>query len=1326
MKQALLRSVAAFVLLTLVSLMAFAQVSSTGSINGAITDQAGAVVPNATVVIRNNATREEFTAQTTDNGTFNAPSLGTGTYTVTITAPSFKQTVVQNVKIDVGKPSTLNVALEVGGVTETVTITGGGGELINSANANVATTITGRQITDLPYASRNALDVVLFLPGTSTVGRPRQSSVNGLPKGSLNITLDGVNIQDNLLKSNDGFFTYIQPKTDAVEEVTLSTATPGAESSGEGAVQIKFATRSGTNEYHGSGYVYLRNSFFNANYFFNNRDLPEDPVDHKAPRTRVFLTQPGVRFGGPISIPKLFNGRDRAFFFVNYEEYRLPERQLRQRTIYTPKSETGIFTFIPTSGPKAGQPQTVNLLQLAAGANCGTTAAPVPCTSTIDPTVGSLLTAIRQSTSKGGLTPLTDPNFQQFSFINSGAQKRYFPTVRFDFNLTKKEHLENIWNYQKFTSVVDFLNNTDPQYPGFPNFGSQASNRFSNTTALRSTLTSNLINEARFGLTGGTVVFFPEISPAEFANQGGFSLNLPNGGISSATASRTPQRRNSPVKQFTDTLTYVRGNHSYNFGGSFTQINLFSQFPSGGIVPLVGFGVDSTDPASSIFKSTNPAFAGASTTQITQAQNIYALLTGRVTSVSGVAVLDEESNQYSFLGSKIERARQREFGLFAQDTWRIRPNVTLTGGLRYEVQYPYIALNKVYSETTFAGLFGVSGLGNINKPGTLTGSVTQFTQVQPGQHVFNTDRNNFAPSFGISYSPDWKSGLLNRFFGNSGQTVLRAGYSIAFNREGVNTLSSILGSNPGGTTNAARSIALGNLTGGTLLRNLIPYSPPAFPAAPVYPLTGAATDSVNVFNPKLKLGYVQSWTVGIQREITKNMVFEARYVGNRGTKLWRQYDINEYNVLENGFINEFRQAQANLAANNASGMASRAGSFAFFGSGTGTAALPTFVALLAGTADPNLPASYSAANFTNATFVNPLSPNNADPQGLARTLFAGSAARRANFAAAGKAPNFFVVNPNYLGGAFVVDNGGHTWYDAMTLELRRRLSAGLLVQANYTFAKAETNMYASSSAVFAQYPTIRDPKLAKTLAPFDIRHAFKANFVYDLPFGKGKSFLSDVSGLVDKLVGGFSVNGTLRVQSGSPFNLGNVQLVNMTRKELQKFIEIRKDPNRIVYFLDQSVIDNTIRAFNTNPNSPTGYSATFGPPTPGSKYIAPASSNGCLQAYAGQCGFSNLVLHGPRFTRIDLSVVKRLKFTENTNLEFRTEFLNAINNINFKVGNYNSDVVYTNSPPQVGTLGGINGTAAQTFGQTTFAYQDVSTTNDPGGRLIQFVLRLNF
>src|SRR5262249_44721223 len=286
-------------------------------------------------------------------GAYTVPSLGSGTYLVTISAQGFKQVVVRDVKLDAGVPATVNVSLEVGTSSESVVIQGGA-EVLQTQSANITTTLSVKQIASLPLQPRNVLDFVVFLPGTNTTGGPRGSTVNGLPQSSINITIDGVNTQDNTNKTTDGFFSYISPRLDAIEEVTVSTATPGAESGGQGAVQIKFVTRGGNNEFHGSLYEYHRNPWLNSNYWFNNRDgapihketglicgtaqQAYDSEKCKAARDRVLLNQFGGRLGGPIMLPKKlfgrlgYDGHDRAFFFVNYEEFRQPTQITRQRT----------------------------------------------------------------------------------------------------------------------------------------------------------------------------------------------------------------------------------------------------------------------------------------------------------------------------------------------------------------------------------------------------------------------------------------------------------------------------------------------------------------------------------------------------------------------------------------------------------------------------------------------------------------------------------------------------------------------------------------------------------------------------------------------------------------------------------------------------------------------------------------------------------------------------------------------------------------------------------------------------------------------------------
>jgi hypothetical protein len=1282
------------------SVVAFSQGITTTSLSGAVIDPTGSVVQGADIIVKDETTGAEFRTVSAGNGTFSVPALTAGVYSVTVSARGFKQAVIRSVKIDAGIPASVNATLEVGATTDTVVVQGGA-EVLQTQSASVSTTITGRQITDLPFTSRNVTDLLLYLPGTTTPGRPRSSSFNGLPQGAINMTLDGVSIQDNGARNTDGFYTNIYPRVDAVEEVTLSTATPGAESAGEGAVQIKLVTRQGTNEFHGSLYEYHRNKALDANYWFNNRNFKPGPNDNpltfKADRDLMILNQFGGSFGGPIKIPKLYDGHDKAFFFVNYEQFRLATSQAQTRTILSPLAQQGIFNY--SGGPAAG----VNLLTLAAKNGF---------TSTIDPVVGKLLADIRNAaTTRGGIQQLKDPNFQTYSFSPSdGGEIRIFPTVRLDFNLTNKHHLEEIWNIQSHHTLVDFLNNGSPAFPGFSNIGSQKSSRFTNSIALRSTLTPTLVNEARFGLTGGTVVFNGENSLASFtgpvANQAGISLNLsgPNGvagilGISNATVNTGSTRRNSPTWNFNDTVSWSRGAHTFSFGGSFFQGNYFTTGTT--FVPTINFGVDSTDPAASaLFSAANRAaiFPGIGDDDFTRAQNLYATLVGSVTAINATAGLDEKTGKYVYLNQATVRARNREIGLFVQDVWRMSPNLTVNGGLRWEAQFPVTSLNDGLTNPTLDGLYGVSGLGNVFKPGTLTGSATQFLQFKQGATAYNPDRNNFAPSLGFAWTPDWKEGILAHMFGGGGQTVLRGGFSLAFNRDGINTLIGTISGNTGGSITVNRNTTSGNLGSlPLLLRDTSRLGPPAFSDTPVYPLTGAITNGASTYDPNLKTPYIMSWTFGLQREITKDMAIEVRYVGNRALDFRQTFNINEVNIVENGFLNEFKLAQANLQANIAAG---RGSTFRYFGPNTGTAPLPIILAYFSGNVDPKTAANYTSTNFTSSTFINPLALNNANPVGFATSLY-GNATRLANAAKANLPANLFLTNPGLQGTVSFLGNGGRSYYDSGVVELRRRLSKGLLVQTSYTFAHG-ANL--TSPSLRADY--------YKSANPLVITHAFKADWVYDLPFGHGRSLFSNINGPIGKALEGWAFQGTARIQSGSPFNINNVRLVGMTRKELQDSLKVRfDDAAGIAYYLPQDIIDNTIRAFNVSATSATGYS-NKGAPT--GRYLAPSNSASCIEVYSGQCGFPTIFLYGPSFTRFDLNLTKKTKITERVNIEFRADFLNAFNYVNFSVTSPNN---------AASTIGSLN---SDNFGQITQGYRDVSTTNDPGGRMIQFALRLNF
>ena len=1248
MKHSVLRwTVIALVLLAGITPAAYAQGGgTTTSLTGTVVDTSGAVIPGADVKVKNAGTGAEFTAVSSEHGTFSIPALPPGTYTVTVSLMGFKTAVVADVVLNAANPRSVTARLEVGGLEETVTVSAGQ-EIVQTQTATLATTIGVKQISSLPLASRNALEVVAFLPGVNTPAGTRDSTVNGLPQGAINITLDGASIQDNYLKTDDGFFARLSPRLDAIEEVTVTSAANGADTGGQGAVQIRFTTRSGTNSYQGSAYYYYRNDALNSNTWFNNRDLPPGP-DGKAPKNDLLQHQPGMRLGGPIIIPGLYNGRDKAFFFFNYEQSRTPSKITRNRTILSPAAQSGVFQY-----NRSGGVETVNLLELAARTGN---------TTTIDPTVAGVLNAIRSASGQGSISALTDPTTQRATFQLEAKNITPYPTVRVDYNLSQNHKLMASYNYQHIDSTPDTTNSREPVFPGFTHTGSQQSTRYSTSNSLRSTLGANIVNELRGGATGGATYFSPELNPSMWGpgatpDQTGYHLAISAAGISNPASTSAFSAREGSTKFLENTLTWLKGSHSLSFGASWTQVDLWLKNQT--LVPTINFGISTGDPAESMFNTTN--FPGASTTNLNAARALYAVLTGRITSITGTSRLNESTNKYEYLGVGMQRGRMRELGFYAQDSWRWKPNFTVNLGLRYELQRPFYPLNDSYLTATVADVCGVSGTSaqttcNIFQPGVLTGKQPTFVRFGEGTHAFDTDWNNFAPSVGLAWTVGPRGGLLGKIIGAEGDTILRGGYALAYNRGGMSDFSDVFGANPGVSITSDRNQSLGNLGAvPVFLSQRDRLGPPFVPEELTLPYSDVITGDVNIFEENLQVPYAQTWTAGWQRKITRDIAVEARYVGTRHLQGWTAYNFNEANIVENGFLDEFRRAQANLQANIAAG---RGNTFAYTGV-AGTSPLPIYLAYLTGNGASvaGNPASYTGSAWTSTNWTNPMAiynPNPFTPAGTnTNTGLDGDATRRANAIRAGLPANFFRANPDLQGGANITGNGGYTRYESLQLEARKRLSHGFSVQANYVFGEAlESSRY-----------SFRKPRVARhdTGTPGGITHAFKANWVWELPFGRGRWLGSDVNGVWDRIIGGWSIDGTTRLQSGRLLSMGNVRLVGMSVDEVEDMFKLRfDDAGKVIYMLPQDVIDNTVKAFSVSATSPTGYGSLG---APSGRYFAPANGPDCIEVAPGygDCGTGELVVTGPKLVRLDIAFIKAVPITGRVRFDFRAEMLNATN-----------------------------------------------------------------
>jgi hypothetical protein len=991
----------------------------------------------------------------------------------------------------------------------------------------------------------------------------------------------------------------------------------------------------------------------------------------------------------------------KAFFFTDLENYRHPTSTSPTRQMLTPAAQQGVFTYATASGPRQ-----VNLLNLAAQNGQ---------TSTVDPVVGKLLGQIRSGAqSTGVITPNTEPNTQAYTFQFKGIDEIPQPSFRVDANLGPNHRLTGTYHYVGIDWEISTAN--PPRFPGLPNTSRYVSTRTTGSVALRSVLSKSLVNVATTGWQNQSTYNFPFVTAEQFDNQAGFNMSFPTiGGVAltSATSSTGRQYRHAPLTSFDDALTWQRGSHSLSFGGSFTRYKFdpHQDFPVAG----VQFGVQSgVDPADAMFNAAN--FPGAAASDLTSARALYGFLTGRVTGITANAALNDDGSAYEYLGRVVDNVHMSEWGVFAQDQWRITQALTLNAGLRYQVQLPVTPGISNYLKADVAALCGVSGLGdgggagtpgcNMFMPGTLTGAIPQYVQFEPGATAYASDFNNLAPNIGIAWRPQVQQGFWRTLLGDPDQATIRTAFSVGFNHNTLGDYTDVFTANPGRSFSAARNAGNGNLvlpgqTWPVLFSETARLGPPAtcsgavtaacYPAAPAFPITATIANNMSVFDPNLHEGYSRQFSAGLQRSLTKEMALEVRYIRTDSYDAVDARNVNEITVKENGFLDEFKLAQANLYANIAAG---RGQSFAYFGPGTGTSPLPIFAASFNAVpaAQAGDASRYTGANWTNSTFTGFLNRLNPTPASFASTnttsgLY-GNSTLRANGRAAGLPANFWLLNPD-VGTATYTTNSLDQHYQALQVELRRRYSRGLLL----------TGSYALSRTLASDFSTIHQGLVLEE-STAGVPQSAKFSSSWDIPFGRNRAHGQNSPWYVNAVAGGWNVAAVGRAQSGALLRLGGVRLVGMTERDLQKALKIRVDENaQIVYDFPQDIIDNTIRAFSTNV---TGY--TQGAPT--GRYMAPASDGSCVEVYRGDCGEPRYIkVRGPIVARMDLTLKKSIPVGGRRRVDLEYDIFNVFNAIQF------NPVLQASSSP--------------TINQVTSAYTN-NNTDDPGGRLGQIVLRFSW
>ena len=1251
-----------------------------GTLTGTVQDPTEAVIPGVAAVVTNLDTGKDYKATTDAKGEFTVTDLPNGFYRVTVDHTGFAKVVLERVQVFVSQTSHVTVKLEVA-TTGTQVVVETEQAAVQTESVELKSSVDRKQLDMMPLPTRNPLDLVKTFAGiltpniTSVTGG--DAFVHGLRGNTTDVTQDGINVQDNTVKTS-AFFTLSSPVADSIGEINVSVGGIGADA-GFGSAQVSMVTQRGTNQYHGTAYWLQRTSFLNANTWFNNVNGVARPFQ--------LQNRLGGTIGGPVYFPKLYHGKNRTWFFFSQEAYREPRSQPRERTVMTTSAEAGMFTYTPTTG---GAPVTVNLL------NIGTIG-----TSGQKPVINSTLMGIytkivpQSGYTDAGCASGDGTNVRCIALNLGGVNNQDRYSVRLDHQLSQKHSLEFVYTRANFNTAPDFLNSNEPQFPGSPFTGGQVSFREYYVGALQSVLTPSTTNEFRFGLTRSPVSF---AYGNTFAETGGAQINYATVTSPIETSTNFPQGRNTPVRQFMDNYAWVKGNHQMRFGGEYRYVAATSYLWNT-VFPRVTIGSNASNP-NNLSTATLP---GISAAELNLAQSVFANVTGLLGSVSQGFNHTSPSSGYVPGVPEQYTPIQQNFAFYGQDSWKMRRNLTVQYGLRWEYQGPYDARNGLVllPQNNLSTLFGAtpingSPVGNLFQPGNLSGSTDSMLTLQGGSNgkpVTNRQLANFGPFIGIAYSP-----------GNDGKTSLRASFATHYVQEGFTFWTPASTSNTGLFTTASNSTPTGVFS----TSNFAAQQPtPVGGTFPVSQLAnwlnfGGSSSMIN-FDPNLKTPYVLDWSFGLQRELWKQYMIEVRYVGNHAVKQYRTWNINELNINSNGLLQEFNNAQNNYNINVANG---KTGTFAYNG-------LPGQVPTLL--LDKMFTGLAATSGYGSSTFITNLTQNNI--YSMFNTIRTSPTYKNNIIGTNGNNPpffplNFFVANP-WATTARQINNAGWSYYDGLEVEVKRRFTNGFFVLANYSFAKVLADTaFGESQTENQDYQSLANTRLDKYRSGIDVRHSFGMTFSYPIPVGRGKQFGSGMGKALNAIAGGWSLNGFTHWSSGAPFTISSNRLTtgsglpstasikNISTQTLADNIGVYREPTG-VYWLNPALGLYTIKGGTSTANICTATTTTpcFAIPNPGQ---------------LGNLSFNEFSL--PHFFDQDLSIVKDIAVWERLKVQLRLEAFDLFNNANFSTGLQST---------AVNTSGATNSLDATSFGQLTSTF-DTARGGGVTSRIIQWGVRVIF
>jgi hypothetical protein len=1240
---------------------------------GTVKDAQNAVLPGATITVTSRATGVVRTTVTNDSGNFSVAALVPGKYDMVVELSGFRPLRHEELELRVDSTTRRDVTLEIGTVAETVTIRGES-PILNATDASIGNTITEQTIKALPVEARNVVHLLSLQPGTvfipttnANTTDPRYGASAGARADQQNVTLDGIDVNDPQLQA--AFTSAVRVTQEALQEFKVSTTNYGAEMGRSSGPQVSLVTRSGSNEYNGSGYWFLRRTDQSTvEYFLKLSQLTQgqDPVPAKLDKDTF-----GGSFGGPIR-------KNKFFFFGNFEAL-------------TEKSETPVVRNVPSNSFRDG----VLIYQCATASACpGGTVRGFSNSHSVDPGYYGLTPAEIAALDPLGIGPSVAASnyFKQFPSPNEpGLDGRNIMDHRF------AAPIEN--DFKTFIARVDYkisggqnlfgrLNVQDDVINGAPQFPGQdpaTQNLFSNmayAVGYDAVISSSLVNSFRFGMT-----------QIDNSTAGQLDSNYVNFRfITPFESQSSTSTRETPTQNLVNDLSWLKGNHTVKVGTNlrFTRIPSTrdgNSWLSATVNPswVSGIGrtympgrATCTTPGCSMVPAVASGFAAGYADAWLNVLGVLSQSTMR-------ANYDRDGNILP-VGEPVSRKYgSDEYEFYLQDSWHLRPNLTVTAGVRYSLFSPPYEVNgfQVAPNISMGEWFNQRRQNMENGVPSTASPIVQFDLAGPkndGKGFYEWDKNNWAPRLSVAWTPHADSGFLGWLTGGD-QMVIRGGYSKVFDRIGQGiALNFDQGFAFGMSTSISSPFGAPYETDPSVRFRDTTTLPPTLPAAPPggFPQTppiraGIITSSID---DTLVTPSAHTASAIIGRELPGNFAIEGGYIGRFGRDLLVRRDLAmPLNLVDTiSGMDYFTAAQQIIQATQRAGIPDSAPVAAY----NVLARIPYWENMFPGAASATASATAAIARRFNLD-----GPDYITSLWLMDQFCSPACSKFGPFA-------YFAEQYDSLA---ALSSVGRSNYHSMVVTLRKRYSDGLQFDINYTLSESkDMGSNVERGSAFGTFGAggysgflinSWEPDLNYGISDFDVRHQINANWIWDLPFGQGRAIGSGANGFANQIIGDWSIAGVVRWTSGFPFNVINCRSCWPTNWNLQG--------------------NASLATPGVLPETGTTMNAVDGRPSP---FV---DAEGALDFFRfslpGEQGVRNQ-LRGDGYFTIDTSVSKAFRIgIADHRLRFRWDVFNLTNTPKFDVGNL------TVTPDRSG-FGRYDGTLA--------------TCDAQAGRCMQFALRYEF